>query len=117
MPLRDHMKLISVDDHVIEHPDVWLDRLPARLHDVAPRIIETSDTVVDVTGFTTQRDHAQVWQFEGKLYAQFATQAVAGKPPELWENTPWRFDEIRPGCFDPRERVKDMDIAGIWAQL
>jgi acyl-CoA synthetase (AMP-forming)/AMP-acid ligase II len=31
-------KIISVDDHVIEHPRVWLDRLPAKYSDVAPRI-------------------------------------------------------------------------------
>ena len=30
--------IISVDDHVIEHPRVWLDRLPAKYSDIAPRI-------------------------------------------------------------------------------
>ena len=29
-------KIISVDDHDIEHPRVWLDRLPAKYADVAP---------------------------------------------------------------------------------
>jgi predicted TIM-barrel fold metal-dependent hydrolase len=24
---------------------------------------------------------------------------------------------MRPGCYDPKERVKDMDIDGVWAQL
>src|SRR4029077_4754861 len=28
-----------------------------------------------------------------------------------------RFDEIRPGCFDPVERIKDMDTDGVWGQL
>jgi hypothetical protein len=28
--------IVSVDDHVIEPPRVWLDRLPRRYHDVAP---------------------------------------------------------------------------------
>ena len=28
--------IISVDDHVIEHPRVWLDRLPAKYSDVVP---------------------------------------------------------------------------------
>ena len=27
------------------------------------------------------------------------------------------FDEIRPGCYDPVERLKDMDIDGVWGQL
>ena len=28
--LPSDAKIISVDDHVIEHPRVWLDRLPAK---------------------------------------------------------------------------------------
>src|SRR5688500_9697784 len=34
----DLPKIISVDDHVIEPPNVWLDRLPSKYHDVGPRI-------------------------------------------------------------------------------
>ena len=30
--LPDDAKIISVDDHVIEHPRVWLDRLPGQVH-------------------------------------------------------------------------------------
>ena len=32
-------KIISVDDHVVEPPNVWNDRLPAKYHDVGPRIV------------------------------------------------------------------------------
>ena len=39
MPLQDHMKLISTDDHVIEHPRVWLDRLGAADREAGPRIV------------------------------------------------------------------------------
>ena len=28
--------IVSVDDHVIEPPNVWIDRLPAKYHDRAP---------------------------------------------------------------------------------
>ncbi len=31
--------LVSVDDHVIEPPNVWLDRLPAKYRDVGPRML------------------------------------------------------------------------------
>ena len=41
--LPDDAKIISVDDHVIEHPRVWLDRLPAKYADVAPRIVKLPD--------------------------------------------------------------------------
>jgi hypothetical protein len=38
----------------------------------------------------------------------------AGYPPAPGSA---RFDEIRPGCYDPDERLKDMDIDGVWGQL
>jgi hypothetical protein len=36
MPLQDYMKIISVDDHLIEHPRVWQDRLPQSLRERGP---------------------------------------------------------------------------------
>ena len=41
MPLQPYMKLLSVDDHLIEHPEVWADRLPSKYLDAGPRIVET----------------------------------------------------------------------------
>ena len=41
--LPEDARIISVDDHVIEHPRVWLDRLPAKYEDVAPRIVKLPD--------------------------------------------------------------------------
>ena len=37
--LPDDTRIISVDDHVIEHPRVWLDRLASKYEGVAPRIV------------------------------------------------------------------------------
>jgi hypothetical protein len=37
---------ISVDDHVVEPPNVWLDRLPSRYRDAAPRYIQEEATWV-----------------------------------------------------------------------
>jgi len=31
--------IISVDDHVVEPPNVWMDRLPKKYADVGPRIV------------------------------------------------------------------------------
>ena len=30
---------------------------------------------------------------------------------------PFRFDEMRPGCYDVDARVRDMDINGVWASV
>ena len=36
MPLQNHMHLISTDDYLIEHPLLWVDRLPKKFLDAAP---------------------------------------------------------------------------------
>ena len=43
--------------------------------------------------------------------------AVVGRPREDWIVEPTRFDEMRPGCYDPDARVRDMDINGVWAAV
>src|SRR5712692_2034523 len=102
------MKLISTDDHLIEHPRVWLDRLPRADLERGPRIVEV-ERAGDIP--------AESWLYEGTLYPNMALNAVAGKPREEFGTEPTRFDEIRPGAYDPVARVKDMDIDGVQAQL
>jgi predicted TIM-barrel fold metal-dependent hydrolase len=43
--------------------------------------------------------------------------AVAGRRPETVKFEPFRFDEMRPGCYDVDARVRDMDINGVWAAV
>jgi predicted TIM-barrel fold metal-dependent hydrolase len=104
MPLPDDAQVISVDDHVIEHPRVWLDRLPAKYKDVAPRI-------------ETLPDGNDTWIYEGKPAGNFALNAVAGKHPREFGMDPRSYNDMRPGCHDIAERIKDMDTEGVWAQL
>ena len=37
--MQDIPRIISVDDHVVEPPDLWSSRLPARYADRGPRIV------------------------------------------------------------------------------
>ncbi|MET0145729.1 MAG: amidohydrolase family protein [Ilumatobacteraceae bacterium] len=115
MPLNDDMKLISVDDHVIEHPKVWLDRLPKRLHDVAPRVVRTTgqEEAVGVGRLLPDRD---AWTYAGGIFPQIGLNAVAGKKWEDFGIDPYRFEDMRPGCYDPSQRLADMDLEGVWAQ-
>ena len=101
-PIR--VPVISVDDHLIEPPDLFEGRLPAALAAAAPRVIE-------------QEDGAQSWVFEGNHYPNVGLNAVVGRPRPEWSMDPARFDEMRPGCFDIEARILDMDRAGIWASL
>ena len=96
--------VISVDDHLIEPPDLFDGRMPRALADRSPRVHETTDG-------------RQVWRFEGNEYPNIGLNAVVGRPRHEWSMEPARFDEMRPGCFDIGARVADMDLAGIWASL
>jgi predicted TIM-barrel fold metal-dependent hydrolase len=102
-PREVRYTVISVDDHLVEPPGMFEGRLPARLADRAPRVIE--------------EDGNEAWDFEGQLYSQVGVNAIAGRRPETYSIEPARFDEMRRGCWDIHERIRDMDIAGIWASL
>jgi predicted TIM-barrel fold metal-dependent hydrolase len=97
-------KIISVDDHLIEHPRVWLDRMPSRRAEDVPRIVKLPD------GNDT-------WLYEGRESGNFALNAVAGKHPREFGMDPRSYEDMLPGCYDVEQRVKDMDTEGVWAQL
>lgn len=109
MPLQSWMRLLSTDDHLIEHPRVWADRLPARLLDEGPRIVEVPQS--------DGRKPQQVWQYQGERYPNIGLNAVAGKKPEEYGAEPVRYDDMIPGCYDPKARIVDMDIDGVWGAL
>ncbi|NCY17395.1 MAG: amidohydrolase [Actinobacteria bacterium] len=96
--------IISVDDHLVEPPDMFEGRLPAHLQDRAPRVV------------VNDRGH-EVWQFEGKTYSQVGMNAVAGRRKSMKNLEPTRFADMRRGCWDIHERVRDMDLNGVWASL
>ena len=58
--------LISVDDHVLEPPNVWQDRVPAKYKDIAPRMV-------------TLDSGGEAWVYEDKVLPTSGLSAVAGK--------------------------------------
>ena len=68
-PRAVHYTLISVDDHLMEPPDTFEGRLPRKLADRAPRVVETEE------------GH-QVWSLEGRPYFQVGFMCVAGRARE-----------------------------------
>ena len=98
----EDMIFISVDDHLVEPPDLFEGRLPAKYADRAPRV-EHTDAGDDV------------WIFDHQTIPNIGLNAVAGRPKEEYGVNPTAFDEMRAGCFDVHERVKDMSAGGILA--
>src|ERR1700677_4381604 len=95
----DDLVLVSVDDHVVEPPDLFEGRLPAKYADLAPQ-------------FITKEDGSNAWRYEGSEIANVALNAVAGRPKDEYGIEPTSFAELRPGTYDIDERVKDMDANG-----
>src|SRR5271163_1118278 len=98
------MILISVDDHTVEPPDMFKDHLPKKYVDDAPRLVHNDDG-------------SDTWQFRDTIIPNVALNAVAGRPKEEYGIEPQGLDEIRPGCYNVDERIKDMNAGGILASI
>ena len=96
-------RLISSDSHVTIPVEAWQEYLPAPLREKAP-VIERSDE----GDFTV---------FEGRRTPINTLNNLAGKKPEDFTLNVRRLDEQRSGASDPGERLKDMEIDGVDAEV
>jgi predicted TIM-barrel fold metal-dependent hydrolase len=103
MRLED-MILVSVDDHVVEPPNMFDQHLPARWKSRAPRVVR-------------KKDGTEVWVFEKQPIPNIGLNAVVGRRPEEYGVEPTAYDQMRPGCFDVHERVRDMNANGVLASM
>ncbi|MGV0645754.1 amidohydrolase family protein [Mycolicibacterium sp. XJ2546] len=100
----DDLILVSVDDHVIEPPHLFDGRVPQKYADQAPR-------------FVRRDDGTMAWRYEGQEILNTALNAVAGRPPTEFGLEPTCIEEIRPGCYDIGDRIKDMNANGVLGSL
>ena len=63
----DDLIIVSVDDHVVEPPDMFERHLPAKYADIAPKLVRKDDGT-------------DVWQFQGIEVPNIGLNAVAGRP-------------------------------------
>jgi len=96
--------LISVDDHVVEPPTMFREHWPAKYADRIPKVV-------------VSEEGGDIWEFEGQRAPNVGLNAVAGCPPDEYNLDPTQFTQMRPGCFDVHERVRDMSAAGVLAGL
>lgn len=101
--LASDAKIISVDDHLVEPPQLWQDRLPKNMREDGPKVV--------------REDDCDMWVYEGRKYSQHLLTAVAGKDYSEWSMEELTFEGILPGCYDPLARLKDMDTDGVAAQI
>ncbi len=100
----DDLILVSVDDHIIEPPDLFVGHIAPEYLTRAPQLVRTDEGT-------------DVWEFGGRCVENSALNAIAGRPKEEFGLEPQGLDEIRPGCYDVNERVKDMSAGGVLASM
>jgi len=100
----DDLILVSVDDHVVEPPDMFAGRVPERYRDRAPRVVH-------------KKDGSDVWVFEGRQMPNIGLNAVAGRPHEEYGVEPTSYDQLRRGCYDLNARIDDMNANGVLGSM
>jgi len=121
--MQDFPRIISVDDHVIEPPHVWQDRLPAKYKDVGPRVKRAPMGEMTFVGgkFSyapgTDGPPCDWWHYEDKAIPQTRLSAAVGFDRDEVKITAITYDEMRKGCWDPKARIEDMDANWTDAQM
>ncbi len=116
--------IISADDHVVEPPHLWKTWLPDKYRDAGPhvellpfgtkRFDRTIGRFVESPG--TDGPPVSYWVYEG-VYSSLKRLFAAAGFSGVVDDTPIVFDDVRPGCYDPKARLADMDLNGIEASL
>jgi predicted TIM-barrel fold metal-dependent hydrolase len=117
----DLPRIISVDDHVVEPPDLWSSRLPARYQEAGPRVVRDRARFSFQGGvFSYEKGVAggewcDWWLYDQLVYPFPKLSAAVGF--DDLDVTPTTFDEIRPGCWIQQDRLADMDANHVDASI
>lgn len=98
-------RVISSDSHIVEPPDLWLDRMDPRYSDRIPHIVNL--------------DHYDQWFCDHQSIGSTGSALGAGlrfsSPQDI--SLEAKFDDAIPGGYDPHARIHDMDLDGIGADV
>ena len=93
------LNIISADNHVMEPPGTFVDRVPAALKERVPR-------------FEKALDGGEGWSWDGTPPASSPVPNTMGTG-----GTGWTWSQIRPGNHDGTQHLKDMALDGIDAAV
>jgi predicted TIM-barrel fold metal-dependent hydrolase len=98
-------RIVDADCHILEPPDIWTNWLPEKYQDRAPKLVkdaEGGDAWLTAVG--GDPDPIGLVSTPGMPYDKFRWFGVT-------------YEEARTGCYNGAERLKDMDIDGVWAEI
>jgi predicted TIM-barrel fold metal-dependent hydrolase len=102
------LQLISSHFHVSEPPDLWVERIDTKYRDRAPRVV-----------LNPEGQEGAYLVYEGYPPHNLAIGLGAGRTPEelaafLKTGT---YADARPGGWDPAQRLPDMELDGVEAEV
>ena len=100
--LFDRYRVIDVDTHLTEPPDVWTTRVASKWGDLVPHI--------------ERRDGEDAWVVGDKVIFKPGFVSMAGFDGTVPEH-PATYDDIPAACFEANARLQHMDDLGIYAQV
>src|SRR5712692_7737482 len=102
----DPIRVIDMDSHYTEPPDLWIGLAPAKFKERVPKIVE------DESG-------RQSWVVDGDVpFGPLGFTVVKADGDKIRGAISLnRFEEISPAAYDVGERVKFLDEHGIYAQI
>jgi len=100
----DDMIMVSIDDHIIEPPDLFEKHMPEKYRDQGPQFVRLDNGV-------------DQWVFQGEVMGTVGLGATASWPRTEWNFDPVGLAEMRPGCYDIHQRIRDMNANGLLASL
>jgi predicted TIM-barrel fold metal-dependent hydrolase len=117
----DLPNIVSADDHVLEHPGLWQDRLAAKYRKEGPRItrekvvLRVNKDLVDVLDDSDGPDAkwCDIWNYDDQRLPILRSYASVGYAPEDVLQVPTTYDELRPGTYQLGPRLADMDFNGV----
>ena len=117
-------KIISVDDHVVEPPHLFEQWLPAKYRERGPHAERRGIGSMRHVGggsyeqtFDPDGPQADCWVYEDLVYINKRHVAAVGFDRDDMTMSPITYDEMRPGCYEPRARIDDMEMNWVEASL
>jgi uncharacterized protein len=102
--LNSNLKIIDVDTHLVEPPDVWTSRVASKFLDQVPRVEKFPE------------NGESRWRIGDEWVTSPGYHGLAGWP-EYPPSKPVEYEDIDPGAWQADARLERMDEYGIYAQI
>ncbi|HEX3707550.1 MAG TPA: amidohydrolase family protein [Mycobacteriales bacterium] len=118
-------KIVSVDDHVVEPPNLWQDRLPAAMKEKGPKVhYAPKGDVTFVGGKLTvsmgepgSGPDVAWWLYEDLKRPLMRLDASVGFERDEVDLRLVGYDQMRTGAYSVKERLEDMDANWTESQM